>query len=51
MTNFQLTPKTGYVVSAAPDFANNNEQTFVNYYLPLMSPNALGLFSALQYDF
>ena len=50
MTNFQLTPKTGYVVSAAPDFANNNEQTFVNYYLPLMSPNALGLFSALQYQ-
>ncbi|WP_295728448.1 DnaD domain protein [uncultured Limosilactobacillus sp.] len=50
MTKFQLTPKTGYVVSAAVDFINNNDQTFVDYYLPLMSPNALGLFSALKYQ-
>lgn len=48
MTKLTLNPKTGYVVSAALDFTNDHEATFVNYYLPLMSPNALGLFSALK---
>lgn len=50
MTKFQMSPKTGYVVSASLDLVNYNETTFVNYYLPLMSPNALGLFSTLRQD-
>lgn len=48
MTKFQLTPQTGYVVSASLDYANYNYDTFVNYYLPLMSPVTMGLFSTLQ---
>lgn len=48
MTKFKINPQTGYVVSAALDFANYNSDTFVNYYLPLMSPVAMGLFSTLQ---
>ena len=50
MTKLQISPKTGYIVSAALDLANYNETTFVNYYQPLMSPNALGLFSALRQE-
>lgn len=48
MTKFKINPQTGYIVSAALDFANYNSDTFVNYYLPLMSPVAMGLFSTLQ---
>lgn len=50
MTKFQILPKTGYVVSASLDLANFNETTFVNFYLPLMSPTTLGLFSALRQE-
>lgn len=50
MTKSILNPQTGYVVSASLDFVNYHEETFINYYLPLMSPNALGLFSTLKYQ-
>lgn len=48
MSDFQISPKTGYLPSAALDLVNYQASTFVNYYLPVVGPNALGLFSALK---
>ncbi|WP_251548003.1 DnaD domain protein [Limosilactobacillus caecicola] len=48
MPKYDLNPQTGFVVSASLDFANYDATTFVKYYQPLLSPNSLGLFSALK---
>jgi replication initiation and membrane attachment protein len=41
-------PQAGYVVTAANDFVNFNEQTFVNFYQPILGSVAFGLFYALR---
>ena len=44
----RLQSQTGYVVSLSPDFGKFDQTTFLNFYQPLMSPTAMGLFYALQ---
>lgn len=47
-TTMTLQPKTGFVVSVNPTFAKFDRATLINYYQPLMSPAAVGLFYALE---
>lgn len=47
-TTMTLQPKTGFVVSVNPAFAKFDRATLINYYQPLMSPAAVGLFYALE---
>lgn len=44
----RLTPQTGFIVAAASDFVRFDQATFIDFYQPLLSPTALGLFYALQ---
>lgn len=49
MSNRQgFDPQAGYLVTSAVDFANFNEQTFVDFYQPILGPVAFSLFYALR---
>lgn len=41
-------PQAGYLVTAANDFVNFNEQTFVDFYQPILGSVAFSLFYALR---
>lgn len=46
--DFEFSPHTSFVVCAANDFSSFDLQTLLDYYQPIMSPHALGLFLALK---
>lgn len=50
MSNFKISPQTNFVVTASLDFANFNESTLVQYYQPILSPLAMGLFSTFRFN-
>ena len=41
-------PQAGYLVTAAADFINFNDQVFTDYYQPVLGPVAFSLFYALR---
>ena len=48
MTGPSFDPQAGYLVTAAADFINFSDQTFTNFYQPVLGPVAFSLFYALR---
>lgn len=47
-TRSNFDPQAGYLVTAAADFINFNDQIFTEYYQPILGPVAFSLFYALR---
>ncbi|WP_137597366.1 DnaD domain protein [Paucilactobacillus kaifaensis] len=46
--NNALTPQTGFLVSLSSRFSNFSDEVLIDFYQPILGPQALGLFYALK---